>query len=65
MIISVNVATIIKIILIHPARFVRGRVAENKWREPFSPFVSRHMKDDFSEGNAWQYTWLVPQDVEG
>jgi predicted alpha-1,2-mannosidase len=23
------------------------------------------MKDDFSEGNAWQYTWLVPQDVEG
>jgi len=45
--------------------FVRGRVAENKWREPFSPFVSRHMKDDFSEGNAWQYTWLVPQDVEG
>ncbi|MEP6748973.1 MAG: GH92 family glycosyl hydrolase [Bacteroidota bacterium] len=46
-------------------RFVRGRIAENKWREPFSPFVSRHMKDDFSEGNAWQYTWLVPQDVEG
>jgi predicted alpha-1,2-mannosidase len=23
------------------------------------------MKDDFAEGNAWQYTWLVPQDVEG
>jgi predicted alpha-1,2-mannosidase len=23
------------------------------------------MKDDFSEGNAWQYTWLAPQDVEG
>ncbi len=45
--------------------FVRGRLSENKWREPFSPFVSRHMKDDFSEGNAWQYTWLVPQDVEG
>ncbi|MFT3935518.1 MAG: GH92 family glycosyl hydrolase [Chitinophagaceae bacterium] len=45
--------------------FVRGRVSENSWREPFSPFVSRHMKDDFSEGNAWQYTWLVPQDVEG
>ena len=45
--------------------FVRGRVTENTWREPFSPFVSRHMKDDFSEGNAWQYTWLVPQDIEG
>lgn len=46
-------------------RFVRGRVTENKWRTPFSPFVSRHMKDDFAEGNAWQYTWLVPHDVEG
>lgn len=46
-------------------RFVRGRISENEWRTPFSPFVSRHMKDDFSEGNAWQYTWLAPQDVKG
>jgi predicted alpha-1,2-mannosidase len=23
------------------------------------------MKDDFTEGNSWQYTWLVPQDVKG
>jgi len=46
-------------------RFMRGRVSEQAWREPFSPFESRHMKDDFTEGNAWQYTWLVPQDVEG
>ncbi|TSD66459.1 glycoside hydrolase family 92 protein [Inquilinus sp. KBS0705] len=45
--------------------FMRGRIADDKWRTPFSPFVSRHMKDDFTEGNAWQYTWLVPQDVEG
>ena len=46
-------------------RFVRGRISNTQWREPFSPFVSRHMKDDFTEGNAWQYTWLVPQDVHG
>ncbi|MET0393271.1 MAG: GH92 family glycosyl hydrolase [Chitinophagaceae bacterium] len=46
-------------------KFVRGRVGASQWREPFSPFVSRHMKDDFAEGNAWQYTWLVPQDVPG
>ena len=45
--------------------FMRGRISENQWREPFSPFISRHMKDDFTEGNAWQYTWLVPQDVHG
>jgi predicted alpha-1,2-mannosidase len=46
-------------------RFMRGRVSQTEWRTPFNPFVSRHMKDDFTEGNAWQYTWLVPQDVEG
>jgi predicted alpha-1,2-mannosidase len=46
-------------------KFVRGRVSDKEWRTPFSPFVSRHMKDDFAEGNAWQYTWLVPQDVKG
>ena len=47
------------------SKFVRGRISETEWRTPFSPFVARHMKDDFSEGNAWQYTWLVPQDVGG
>jgi len=46
-------------------RFVRGRISSTQWREPFSPFISRHMKDDFTEGNAWQYTWLAPQDVHG
>ena len=33
--------------------------------EPFDPFFSQHKKDDYCEGNAWQYMWLVPQDVEG
>lgn len=47
------------------SHFVRGRVAENKWRTPFNPFMSVHERADFTEGNAWQYTWLVPQDVEG
>ncbi len=46
-------------------KFMRGRVSETAWRTPFSPVESRHMKDDFAEGNAWQYTWLVPHDVEG
>ena len=45
--------------------FMRGRVSATEWRTPFSPFESRHRKDDYTEGNAWQYTWLVPQDVEG
>ncbi|GAB3242581.1 GH92 family glycosyl hydrolase [Hymenobacter seoulensis] len=45
--------------------FMRGRVGQNEWRTPFDPFKSVHLKSDFTEGNAWQYTWLVPQDVEG
>ncbi|MBE7172432.1 MAG: GH92 family glycosyl hydrolase [Williamsia sp.] len=47
------------------SKFMRGRVSQTSWRTPFSPFEARHMQDDFTEGNAWQYTWLVPQDVEG
>lgn len=46
-------------------RFMRGRLSEKEWRTPFSPFASRHRKDDFTEGNGWQYTWLVPQDPQG
>lgn len=46
-------------------RFMRGRLSQNEWRTPFSPFASRHRKDDFTEGNGWQYTWLVPQHPEG
>ena len=45
--------------------FMRGKISATEWRTPFSPFVSRHEKDDYTEGNGWQYTWLVPQDVEG
>ncbi|OUJ74200.1 sugar hydrolase [Hymenobacter crusticola] len=45
--------------------FMRGRVSQTEWRTPFNPFFSKHMKSDFTEGNPWQYTWLVPQDVEG
>lgn len=45
--------------------FVRGRAADGSWRTPFDPFKAIHMKSDFTEGNAWQYTFLVPQDVNG
>lgn len=45
--------------------FLRGKSSEGKWRTPFDPFSSTHRADDYTEGNAWQYTWLVPHDVEG
>lgn len=44
--------------------FARGKYSNGEWRTPFNPsFSSRG--NDYCEGNAWQYTWLVPQDVEG
>ena len=45
--------------------FMRGVTSEGKWREPFDPIASRHRDDDYCEGNAWQYNWLVPHDPEG
>lgn len=45
--------------------FMRGRDSEGNWREPFNPFHSIHREDDYTEGNAWQYTWLVPHNVRG
>jgi predicted alpha-1,2-mannosidase len=46
-------------------QFMRGVSSDGKFREPFSPFHSTHREDDYTEGNAWQYTWLVPHDVHG
>ena len=45
--------------------FLRGRDSKGGWRTPFDPFSAIHRGDDYCEGNAWQYTWLVPHDVEG
>lgn len=45
--------------------FVRGLSADGKFRPNFNPFESVHRENDYTEGNAWQYTWLVPHDVQG
>jgi predicted alpha-1,2-mannosidase len=45
--------------------FVRGRMSDGSWRSGFDPLYSHHFNSDFTEGNAWQYTWLVPHDIEG
>lgn len=45
--------------------FMRGKMLDGSWRTPFSPYASSHRDDDYCEGNAWQYTWLVPHEVEG
>lgn len=45
--------------------FLRGLSSDKKWRTPFDPFRSTHREDEYTEGNAWQYIWLVPHDIEG
>ncbi len=46
-------------------RFMRGRMSDGSWREPFNPRASNHRNDDYCEGTAWQWTWFVPHDVDG
>ncbi len=45
-------------------RCMRALSTDGKFRsiEGFNP---GHQTSDYTEGNPWQYTWLVPHDVEG
>ncbi|MBR3911886.1 MAG: GH92 family glycosyl hydrolase, partial [Alistipes sp.] len=45
--------------------FIRGLDSKRQWRTPFNPRSSSHRSDDYCEGTAWQYLWLVPHDVDG
>ena len=45
--------------------FMRGVDSKGAFLEPFNPYHSKHRSDEYCEGNAWQYTWLVPHDFEG
>ena len=42
--------------------FMRAKLASGEWKEPFDPLDTRYA-NDYTEGNAWQYTWYVPHDV--
>ena len=44
--------------------FMRGKKADGSWVSPFDPkAVSILNRGDFTEGNSWQYSFYVPQDV--
>ncbi len=45
--------------------FMRGKDSNGNWREPFNEFDTSHRANDYCEGNAWQYIWLAPHDVDG
>jgi predicted alpha-1,2-mannosidase len=42
--------------------FMRARKSDGKFREPFDPLYAQY-GSDYTEGNAWQYSWYVPHDV--
>jgi predicted alpha-1,2-mannosidase len=44
--------------------WVRARLSTGDYREPFDS-VSIKYGSDYTEGNAWQYSWFVPQDAAG
>ncbi|HKK45283.1 MAG TPA: glycoside hydrolase family 92 protein, partial [Balneolaceae bacterium] len=45
--------------------FMRPKLANGEWEEPFDPRAAPtdFSKRNFTEANAWQYLWYVPQDV--
>ncbi|MBD1431978.1 glycoside hydrolase family 92 protein [Sphingobacterium sp. DN00404] len=46
--------------------FFRGKNSDGKWLEPFDPLeYGANGGNPFTEGNAWQYFWYVPHDIEG
>ena len=57
--------------LIDPeTKYMRGRDSRGQWRTPFTPVAyqgpgSVHGWGDITEGFTVQYTWYVPQDVQG
>lgn len=47
---------------------MRGKDSKGMWRTPFNSFSLSHASShggDYTEGNAWQYTWHVQHDVDG
>lgn len=47
---------------------MRGKDSNGCWRTPFDKFSLSHGSTsggDYTEGNAWQYTWHVLQDIDG
>ena len=48
-------------------KLMRGKSTKGEWRTPFNPFLLSHASSsggEYTEGNAWQYTWHVQHDVE-
>ncbi len=44
--------------------WVRARLSDGTYRVPFDPTAINY-GSDYTEGNAWQYSWFMPQDEGG
>ena len=44
--------------------WLRARLANGRFRTPFDPTAINY-GSDYTEGNAWQYSWFAPQDIGG
>ena len=44
-------------------KMMRPVMADGTFRTPFNPRYSSHMKSDYTEGNAFQWSFFVPHDM--
>ncbi len=49
----------------HEYQLMRPIMADGKFRTPFNPRFSAHEKSDYTEGNAYQWSFYAPHDMEG
>ena len=49
----------------HETRLMRPVMSDGSFRTPFNPRFSAHEKSDYTEGNAYQWSFYAPHDMEG
>lgn len=49
------------------SKFIRPKHIDGKWYEPFDPYSGANFEANvgYIEGNAFQYAFMVPHDIEG
>lgn len=45
-------------------KMMRGKLSDGSWIKPFDP-KSVERPSNYIEGNAWQWAWFVPHDIDG
>lgn len=49
----------------YETRLMRPIMSDGSFRTPFNPRFSAHEKSDYTEGNAYQWSFYAPHDMEG